>query len=86
VAENIVKECRKVDALGRWCTEAFMIIVPGTHLSDAARLTEKARKIFAYRIFLVAGESIKVSMFLVLRFMRKDNLLIGLSNFRNLFA
>jgi diguanylate cyclase (GGDEF)-like protein len=62
VAESIVKECRKVDTVGRWGTEAFMIIVPETHLSGAARLAENLRKAFEDKLFLVEDESIKISM------------------------
>ena len=62
MAESIVKECRKVDALGRWCTEAFMIIVPETHLAGAAKLAENLRKAFEDKVFLVEDESIKISM------------------------
>ncbi len=62
VAESIVKECRKVDTVGRWGTEAFMIIVPETHLAGAARLAENLRKAFEYKVFLVEDESIKISM------------------------
>jgi diguanylate cyclase (GGDEF)-like protein len=62
VAESIVEECRKVDTVGRWGTEAFMIIVPETHLSGAARLAENLRKSFEDRFFLVEDESVKVSM------------------------
>lgn len=62
VAESIVKECRKVDTVGRWGTEAFMVIVPETHLSGAARLAENLRGIFAKEKFSVANESVKTSM------------------------
>jgi diguanylate cyclase (GGDEF)-like protein len=62
VAESIVEECRKVDTVGRWGTEAFMIIVPETHLSGAARLAENLRKSFEDKIFSVEDESIKVPM------------------------
>jgi PleD family two-component response regulator len=51
VAESIVKECRKVYALGRWGTEAFMIIVPRAHLSGVARLTQNAHKILQIESF-----------------------------------
>jgi len=60
-AERLVGECRKVDTVGRWGTEAFMIIVPETHLAGAARLAENLRKIFDEKI-MVGDESIKVSM------------------------
>ena len=59
VAESIVKECRKVVTMGRWGTEAFMIIVPETHFSGAARLTENLRKAFEDKVFLVENESIE---------------------------
>jgi len=62
VAESIVKECRKVDTVGRWGTEAFMVIVPETHLSGAARLAENLRKAFEDKFFVVEDKSIKVSM------------------------
>jgi len=62
IAESLVKECRKVDTVGRWGTEAFMVIVPETHLAGAARLAENLRKAFEDKVFLVDGENIKVSM------------------------
>jgi diguanylate cyclase (GGDEF)-like protein len=62
VAESLVKECRKVDTVGRWGTESFMIIVPETHLAGAAKLAENLRKAFEDKVFLVEDESINVSM------------------------
>jgi diguanylate cyclase (GGDEF)-like protein len=62
VAESMVNECRKVDTVGRWGTEAFMIIVPETHLAGAARLAENLRKVFEDKVFLVEDESNKISM------------------------
>jgi len=61
VAARLVKECRKVDTVGRWGTEAFMIIVPETHLSGAAKLAENLRKKMEEK-FTVANENIKISM------------------------
>ncbi|MBC8282561.1 MAG: diguanylate cyclase [Nitrospinae bacterium] len=61
VAESLVSGCRKVDTVGRWGEEAFMIIVPETNLSGAARLAENLRKIFEEKL-LVANESIKISL------------------------
>ena len=51
VAESIVKECRKVVTVGRWGTEAFMIIVPEAHFSGAARLAENLCKAFEDKFF-----------------------------------
>ncbi len=62
VSEAIVQECRKVDTVGRWGTEAFMIIVPETPLSGAARLAENLRKTFENKVFSFEGESIKALM------------------------
>ncbi len=61
VSEKLVGQCRKVDTVGRWGTEAFMIIVPETPLSGAARLAENLRRIFEKEIW-VADENIRVSM------------------------
>jgi diguanylate cyclase (GGDEF)-like protein len=51
VAGSIVKECRKVDTVGHWGTEAFMVIVRETHFSGAARLVENLRKNFEDKFF-----------------------------------
>lgn len=61
VADRLVKECRKVDTVGRWGTEAFMIIVPETNLTGAAKLAENLLKSFQEKIS-VGNESLKVSM------------------------
>jgi diguanylate cyclase (GGDEF)-like protein len=62
VSESMVQECRKVVTVGRWGTEAFMIIVPETHLSGATKLAGNLHKIFEDKIFLIKDKSIKVSM------------------------
>lgn len=62
IANNLVKECRKVDTVGRWGRETFMIIVPETPLAGAARLAENLRRTFEDKKFFVEDESIKVSM------------------------
>ena len=60
-AESLVGVCRKVDTLGRWGKEAFMIIVPETPLAGAARLAENLRKVFDEKLS-VENEKIKISM------------------------
>ncbi|MEK9628677.1 MAG: diguanylate cyclase [Nitrospinota bacterium] len=53
VADRLVRECRKVDTVGRWGTEAFMIIVPETNLSGAAKLAENLRETFIEEISIL---------------------------------
>jgi two-component system cell cycle response regulator len=62
VSESLVANCRKVDTVGRWGTEAFMIIVPETHLEGATKLAENLRKVFEIKDFLVEGEKVEISM------------------------
>ncbi|MZH05432.1 MAG: diguanylate cyclase [Nitrospinae bacterium] len=60
VAERFIRKCRKVDTVGRWGTEAFMVIVPETNLSGAETLAENLRKLFDEKISL-GIESIKIT-------------------------
>lgn len=62
VAERLVEKCRKIDTIGRWGEEAFMIIVPETNLSGAATIAENLRAIFDTEKFFINDELVKISM------------------------
>ena len=65
IARILKANLRKTDILGRWGGEEFLIILPGTHLSDAISVAEKLRSEVAKEEFegIFCTISLGVKMF-----------------------